>query len=151
MSLLPAWGHPGPGCPQLCTGYAEPPEPHAVPRVLPARLRCPRSSPQVEIVLPSGRATAASSDPRRLCCASRVLGWVTQDLPWKEQSSAPARPQQRRGQPHLLLLQGEQFSTKESIVIEMEILVGMSVLMTPLMAERLNNFFPLYIWLKILI
>lgn len=84
-----------------------------------------------------------------LCQPGPGLGHPGPALEGAELSARP--PQQRRGQPHLLLLQGEQFSTKESIVIEMEILVGMSVLMTPLMAERLNNFFPLYIWLKILI
>jgi len=33
----------------------------------------------------------------------------------------------------------------------MEMLVGVSASMAPLMGERLNHFFPFYIWLKILI
>lgn len=40
------------------------------------------------------------------------------------------------------VFKGEQLSIMESIFIEMEILLGMSVLMTPLMGERLNFFFP---------
>lgn len=40
------------------------------------------------------------------------------------------------------VFKGEQLSIMESIFIEMEILLGMSVLMTPLMGERLNILFP---------